>query len=283
MTVHVLMPVFNRLAMTQNMVEALRRQVCREAIKVLVIDDGSSDGTAEYLRDQGDLRVLQGDGSLWWGGAIDLGVRQLFATSEEGDWLLMVNNDTTLAPDFVQTLLNAAEQHAPAVVGSVVRDEAEGHSLLSLGARIDPWRLTVTDHLGQGGNEQAPQIDSVIDVDAISGRGALFPMAAVRAVGGMRPRFLPHYLADYELSVRIRRQGWRLLVARDGVVYSKNEFGNSARPASLWRRLLSRRSPDYLPALLLFWWGASNWPQRLTLPLRLPILALLPGLRRAPK
>jgi len=98
-----------------------------------------------------------------------------------------------------------------------------------------------------------------------------------------RPRFLPHYLADYELSVRIRRQGWRLLVARDGVVYSKNEFGNSARPASLWRRLLSRRSPDYLPALLLFWWGASNWPQRLTLPLRLPILALLPGLRRAPK
>lgn len=283
MTVHVLMPVFNRLSMTKNMISTLRRQVCSEMINIVVVNDGSTDGSKDYLVEQSDITVLQGDGSLWWGGAIDLGLRYLFGICRDDEWVLLVNNDTSFSPNFIQILLDAVQKNAPAVVGSVVRDEGEGHRLLSLGARVDPWRLMVTDHLSEVRNTLEPQIASTINVDAISGRGALFPIAALKAVGGMRPRFLPHYLADYELSVRIRRQGWHLLVARDGVVYSKNEFGNSARPASLWRRLLSRSSPDYLPALLLFWWGASNWPQRLTLPLRLPILALLPGLRRAPK
>jgi GT2 family glycosyltransferase len=96
----------------------------------------------------------------------------------------------------------------------------------------------------------------------------------------MRPRVLPHYLADYELSVRVRKRGWRLLIDTGAAVFSNREYGNLKQMSSWWDKMFSVRSPKYLPAFLAFWWAASNWPQRLTMPVRLPLLFFLPRLRK---
>jgi N-acetylglucosaminyl-diphospho-decaprenol L-rhamnosyltransferase len=48
-TVHVLMPVFNRLALTRRVVECLRQQVVDERLRIVIVDDGSTDGSAEWL------------------------------------------------------------------------------------------------------------------------------------------------------------------------------------------------------------------------------------------
>ena len=277
MTIHVVVPVFNRLKLTQVLVNCLRRQALNHPLRILVVNDGSTDCTADWLAAQNDIDVLSGDGSLFWGGAVDLAVRHLQASAAPEDWLLLMNNDTTVTADFVQRLLDAALVHAPAAVGSVIRDEADHARLLSIGANVDAWRLLTRDILD---TDKAKVADSVVEVDALSGRGVLFPMAGLKAAGGMRPRALPHYLADYELSMRVRKSGWRLLVSTSAAVYSSEEYGNTQRIASWRGKLLSVRSPFYLPALLVFWWEASNWLQRLTLPLRLPFFMLFPRLRR---
>jgi len=267
MTVHVLIPVFNRLAMTRNVVANLRHQQVDEALRIIVVDDGSTDGTAEFLASLDDVVVLTGNGNLWWGGAIDLGLRRTFETAVDQDWVVFVNNDTELPPDFIQRLLDAARKYAPAAVGSVVRDIQPPHQLISVGPRIDVNRFRVTD-VGSGG--LGDRISEVLEVDALSGRGVIFPVSALRAAGGMRPRWLPQYLADYELSLRIRAHGWRLLVAVDATVYSHSEFGSAFRPRGLRNRYFSVRSPTYLPAQLAFWWQARRPTGRLTL---LPQLA----------
>jgi GT2 family glycosyltransferase len=160
----------------------------------------------------------------------------------------------------------------------VIRDIQSPHRLLSIGARVDGWRCLIRDHIAASQNALADAAP-VVDVDALSGRGVLFPAAALRAVGGMRPARLPHYLADYELSARVRAAGWRLVVDLRAAVQSHEEYGNSWRGHSLRERLFSLRSPSYLPALAGFWWVASSWPQRLTLPLRILLFAVFPGLR----
>lgn len=281
MTVHVVMPVFNRLAMTRVMLDCLRQQRAEEAIHLIVVDDGSTDGSSEYLAAQSDVTVLDGDGTLWWGGAVDLAMHHVFDIAVPDDWVLLVNNDVRIDADFVQTLLTVARHNEPCAVGSTIRDMQAQHRLLSIGARIDPWRLLVCDQL----DEAVPGIGGlmngvVCEVDALSGRGVLLPVPALRAVGGMRPRWLPHYLADYELSLRLKAKGWRLLVALGAEVYSEEEFGNSYRAPSLREKLCSVRSPSYLPALVVFWWEASNWIQRFTLPARLLAFAVFPWLRK---
>lgn len=284
MTVHVLMPVFNRLAMTRKMLDSLRSQNTDEPFNLIIVDDGSTDGTAEYLAAQQDVTVLQGNGTLFWGGGMDMALKQVLELAAPDDWILMVNNDTEINAEFLQCLLDTARRNRPAAVGSVIRCEDEPHKLLSVGVRIDSWRMLIDDEL----NLVSPDIrekhfTGTIEVDALSGRGVLFPVSAIRACGGMRPRWLPHYLADYELSVRVKKTGCRLLVDCNAAVYSKDEYGNSYRASSWYQKFFSIRSPLYLSALLVFWWEASNWLQRVSFPIRLVVFMAFPRLRRSRK
>lgn len=272
MTVHVLIPVFNRLAMTQRVLGCLRAQQLDEPLRLIVIDDASTDGTAEFLTSQQDITVLKGDGSLWWGGAIEVGLQRVLQEGHPSDWILLVNNDTQFAADFVQRLLDTARAHAPAAVGSVICDEEAPDRLLSIGAVFDTWRLRVRDKL-----EQERPRDSAKgphSVDALSGRGTLYPLAAFRIAGTMKPARLPHYLADYELAVRVRKAGFRLLVCEDAVILSADEFGNAYQSSSLRDKFFAVRSPYYLPAVLAFWWRASSLIERFTLLPRLIFVSL---------
>lgn len=279
MTVHVLMPVFNRLAMTQSMLAYLRAQVVDESLTLVVIDDGSTDGTGEFLATQEDVTVLHGDGSLWWGGAIDLGLGHVLPCAATDDWVLFVNNDTRIESGFIQALLTCARQHAPAAVGSVIRDAKLPHRLLSIGPLINAWRFRVTDAIDKPGMD-GEHAGAAMAVDALSGRGVLYPVSALRAVRGMRAHWLPHYHADYELALRVRSAGWYVLVTLSAVVYSSEEYGNSFRSSSLRQHFFTVRSPAYLPARLSFWWSASTLVQRVTLPVRLAAYVLVSALRR---
>jgi GT2 family glycosyltransferase len=279
MAVHVIIPVFNRLKLTQKLVTCLRKQKLNQSLHLIVVNDGSTDGTTEWLATQKDIESLNGDGSLFWGGAVDLAMRHLKFKAAPEDWVLLINNDTTIAEDFVQRLLDIGFANAPAAVGSVIRNEADRAHLLSIGASVDAWRLLTCDLLDI---DKSKAQDSVVEVDALSGRGVLFPLAALLAAGGMRPRLLPHYLADYEVSVRVRKCGWRLLVSTEAAVYSDDDYGNRRHITSWHERLFSIRSPFYLPALLTFWWEMSSWSQRLTLPVRLPLFYFFPSLRKSP-
>ncbi len=277
MTVYALMPVFNRLEMTRRMVDDLLAQRLDEALRIVVIDDGSTDGTSDYLKTIDQMLVVNGDGSLWWGGAVDAGLNMAIGLAESTDWVLFVNNDTHICNDFVQRLLDTARRNAPAAVGSVIRQDCEPHTVRSIGPRIDAWRMLVEDLLP---SFDANESQLVNEVDALSGRGVLFPVLALRHVRGMRPKQLPHYLADYELSLRVKAAGWRLLIDLGAAVYSKDEYGSTHRGMGFREKFFSVRSPSYLPAQLCFWWQASNFWQKITLPLRLVLFVVAPETRK---
>lgn len=276
MTIFAVMPVFNRLALTRRMLECLRAQQVSDTLEIIVVDDGSTDGTGEFLQLQDDVTVVNGDGNLWWGGAVQVALDEIFNRASGTDWVALVNDDTEIAPDFMQALVQAATDNPKSAVGSILRDLAVPHKLLSIGPVIDGWRLLTNDRLA----ELPADITAPVAVGALSGRGVLYPVAALRAAGGMRCRRLPHYLADYEVSLRVRRAGWNLLVAPAAAVYSHNDFGNMRPVKTLSERFFSVRSPFYLPALVSFWWLASSWPQRLTLPVRAMLFLLFPRLRK---
>lgn len=267
MTVYALVPVFNRLDMTKSVLDCLQTQRLGEPLKVIVIDDGSSDGTAEFLSIRHDIVTLHGDGNLWWGGAIESGLRHVLREGKPEDWVLLVNNDTHFHADFIQCLLNTARSHAPAAVGSVICDSSSPERLLSIGAMLDTSNMLTQDKLKQP--RQRDMANGPHDVDALSGRGTLYPLQAFRDAGTMRPAWLPHYFADLELAVRVRKAGYRLLISEQAAVFSTDMYGSTWQPDGLMNRFIMVRSSSYLPALLAFWWTASSFSERLSLLPRL--------------
>lgn len=279
MTVHAVIPVFNRLDLTKSLVACLRKQILCQHLCIIVVNDGSTDETSDWLAAQNDIVVLSGDGTLFWGGAVDLAMHYLQDKAAREDWVLLINNDTIVAEDFVQRLLDASQAYALAAVGSIIRDNTDHNRILSIGVRVNAWRLLVEDFLDLLGTR--PLTEPIIEVDALSGRGVLFPMAGLKMAGGMKPRLLPHYLSDYELSMRVRKSGYRLFVLTDCAVYSADKYGSKCRFFSWRERFFGVGSPGYLPAVIVFWWEASSWIQRLTLPIRVPLLILFPRLRKS--
>ena len=102
MRIAVVMTVFNRRAMTLACLEALRtQQVPDGTVDVFVVDDGSTDGTAQaVVQHHPDVRLLHGDGQLYWNG----GMRLALAEAMEGDYdyYLWINDDTRLDDDGVR-------------------------------------------------------------------------------------------------------------------------------------------------------------------------------------
>lgn len=270
MNIYVLIPVFNRLPHTQKVIQALRDQTLAGDIRIVVINDGSTDGTGDYLASQQDVTHLRGDGSLWWGGAMDLGLRHVLAVANPDDYVLFLNNDTWFAPDYVETLVRVSREGDGSAVGSVIHEENRDSPLVSIGPCININRLAIWDLLSEITEQEKRVPKPVYRVDALSGRGTLYPASLFKKYGGMRPRLLPHYLADYEVAMRFARDGRvPLLVSSQAIVYSPPVYGNSVAQLGWWERLFSPRSSSNVIRRLAFYTMVGSPVQRITAPLRM--------------
>jgi GT2 family glycosyltransferase len=212
----------------------------------MVVDGGSSDETVEVLRrDHSDVEVLQGEGELWWTGAMYLGIAHALANSRsDDDMLLMMNNDTEVGPEYVETLVHVSRDK-DAAVGALIVDSQDPTRILDAGEFID-WR----NYSFPAKTTVQPGETFFDGVDVLPGRGSLVPLRMIRIAGNVDPKVFPHYIADYEFFVRLKRNGFRL-----GVTYATRirshveETGLWANTENLpihkaWAILFSRKSME---------------------------------------
>lgn len=109
-TYTVVIPVLNQLKYTTQCIESLLAHGV-PASSILVIDNGSTDGTPAWLATRSDIRHLRNDTNLGCGGAWTQGA--LLAGS---DWTVLLNNDTVCAHNFIEAQIASAERHGLQVV-----------------------------------------------------------------------------------------------------------------------------------------------------------------------
>ena len=99
----ILIPVHNRKKFTHQCLLSLYKQTNKNFI-VIVIDDGSTDGTEKMLTSEfPNVELLKGDGNLWWTKATNLGVK--YALSQNAKYILILNDDTELSEDYIEKML----------------------------------------------------------------------------------------------------------------------------------------------------------------------------------
>ncbi|HME70970.1 MAG TPA: glycosyltransferase family 2 protein [Myxococcota bacterium] len=265
--VFVVIPVFNRLALTRECIRGLRRQTFR-SLEIIVADGGSTDGTPDVLRrEEPGVVVLRSSRELWWTGATHMGIEYALAQSKgAGDFVLMMNNDTSIPDDFVEILVRVSEREG-AAVGALIVDHDDRERILEAGVTIC-WK----DYSFSARKAVEPGLRFVADVDVLPGRGTLVPIAMIRTIGNVDPVAFPHYIADYDFSLRLREAGFRLGVTCETRLASHvGETGLAPATGMMsfrqyWTQLTSRRSMANLRDHLRF--IQRHAPSRLRLALQ---------------
>lgn len=263
--VHVLIPAHNNKPEVITVLACLERQRSVE-LDVLLVDDGSTDGTRdEVCRLFPMVHILSGDGSLWWTGANVIGVAHILGKAQDRDFILLLNNDVSMEDDYVSHLVECSESLGRALVGSTIVDDQRRDRLMA-GIRLDR-RLRINQNSDRATIEQSPRD---VHVDVLPGRGTLVPVEVFRRIGTFNRRRLPHYGADYEFSIRAKRAGFRLAVSHDARVFAKLEitgFYPPDRPKisirECVRLLCSKKSTANLLYYLNYVWMCSESGYRL--------------------
>ena len=253
-TIYIVIPVHNRLEATRECLASLRCQTYK-AFKIVVIDDGSTDGTSEHIsQEYPEVPILKGDGKLWWTGATNLGVRYALQRCREDDYILTLNNDTCLPPAYLETMISLSQRAPKALIGSIARDYSRRDVVVDEGLRIH-WfsakfsKIKVSPEKG---------VDRFYEVSALPGRGTLIPVAVFHEAGLYDVKNFPHYGADYDLSLRAREFGYRLLLSPCCYLYSKTQMTglsnvhNKISLADSLKSFYSTKSPNNLKIRLRF-------------------------------
>lgn len=255
-SVAVVVPVHNRLELTKRFLQSFAK-IEYPTFKFVIIDDGSTDGTADWLEQNYPLAVvLRGNGDLWWTGGTNVGVR--YAIEHDFDFVLTINNDSIVEPTFLTCLVETAGTLPKTIVGSCLLQLADPEYLWCLGGTMDwkkgrPFRhkhslepKSTTERLSQP-----------FHTEVLTGCGTLVPTEVFRTVGLYDGRWFPQYHADSELVLRARRYGYDSVVDLHAVVY--NDVKATWQRRSWSEVFFSRRSPYYWRPILMAHFRYCPW------------------------
>ena len=251
--IYIIIPVHNRKHLTRECLFSLRRQTFQD-FTVIVVDDGSTDGTEEMIKEEfSEVILLKGDGNLWWTGATNMGMAYALAQADQDDYILTLNDDTMVSSTYLQSLLDAALNHPSSLIGSIAVSNEDELTVIDAGVRIN-WLTAKYTNLAEG-REYNDILDAgslIQEVDVLPGRGTLIPIEAFQKIGLYEFKHLPHYGADYEFSRRASMNGHKLLINYEAVVISNvkmtglNNRVNNLRWSDLVKSFFSIRSANNL-------------------------------------
>ena len=219
--VSVLIVTWNSARFLDDCLASLDRQDYRD-IEVIIVDNASTDGTGDLLRPrEATWKVVYNEENVGFAAGQNQAIQQA-----GGDWLLCLNPDVVLSPDFVRRLVQAgaAYPEAGSVCGKLLRwnpDANPTHTQV-----IDSTGIYFTRnmrHLDRGGEEtDSGQYDRTQWVFGATGAAAMFRRLFVEAVtvnGQFFDEEFFSYREDADLAWRGQLMGWKCLYVPTAVAW----------------------------------------------------------------
>ncbi len=212
--VSIVIPVFNRLEDTQRCLPALARNTQGVAFEVIVVDNASSDGTPEFLKEEaqqwgGRLRVLRHEQNLGFAKGCNAGARAAL-----GECVLFLNNDTIPQPGWLSEMVRMmASEDRVGVVGSKLlypdtkRVQHAGIELIN----------GIPDHPFRGAAADDPRVCRTRDLDMVTGACLMIRKDLFDRLNGFDEQYV-NGVEDVDLCLRVRDAGYRVVYCATSVV-----------------------------------------------------------------
>jgi len=206
---------------TKPCVESLRK-ITYPNYEIIIVDNESK-GKLQY-RDK-RIRVVKSKHNLGFSIANNIGVH--YAT---GELVLILNNDTTVEPGFLQPLVKELGEGAGMTTPLIFYPDGV---LAYAGGRIKKYG---TYHIGYGLDEAYANMLKVKDVDYATGCCLLMSKRLYQSLGGF-DEYMFIYMEDIDLSIRVRRHGFAIRRVPESRIVHHEGMSTKHRNSRFFRRL----------------------------------------------
>jgi GT2 family glycosyltransferase len=188
--------------------------------RVLVVDNGSPDGSEARLRDElpGET-IMQRGRNLGYGDGNNLGIEM--ALAEGADFIWMVSPDVHVPPDCLSRLVTLMKQHPEiGICGPVVHAGGRAVTRWDLVERLgfQVWAHSVRESALRSQPEY-------VETGFVEGGAMLIRSNVVRRVGAFRTDLFMYY-EDCELSLRAKDAGWKVAICMSAHVSTRWNDGS---------------------------------------------------------
>jgi GT2 family glycosyltransferase len=226
----------------------------------IVVDNGSSDGTAEAVRERfPQVELVRSEENLGFAGGMNLGIRR--ALEGGADQVLTLNNDMEVEPGFLEPLVGAlASDRGTAAACAQVLFADEPARIWYAGAAYHPRRGYQGRHTGYG-DPPLPASHQPYATGRACAGAMLAPRTVLERVGLFdEPLFA--YSEDVDWSLRARAAGLRVVVVPASVIRHRvsASTGGESSPATLYYNLRNSLTVAERHAPL---GGLGTWQRRL--------------------
>jgi GT2 family glycosyltransferase len=246
----IIIPVYGKLDYTMACLHSLVDTELPSDVEVIVVDDASPDQSAEALAKIPGLRLHKNAKNLGFVGSCNAG-----AALAQGEYLVFLNNDTTVKAGWLNALLGTFNSHPDTgLAGAQLvypdgRLQESGGIVFSDGSGWNYGRFEDPHH---------PSFTFVREVDYCSGAAIAIKHSFFEALGGFDERYAPAYYEDTDLAMKTREAGFKVRVQPASVVIHHEgitsgtdlksgvkayQVRNQQRFLERWRDVLSRRHP----------------------------------------
>jgi GT2 family glycosyltransferase len=214
MKLALILPLYNHLDYTQKTLQEVTDQIDtinNHDIYIILIDDGSSDGTSDWIKNNYQNAILlNGDGNLWWSGAINLGAKYAIENLVV-DYIVLWNNDIHIDESYFQSLVRILEvNNQAAIIGSKIYVADKPGLLWSMGGYFNPKN----GNYGMYGyfTEDTDDFGKIMEVDWLTGMGTIISKKVIEKIGYWDNVNFPQYHGDSDFTYRAKKAGFSIIV-----------------------------------------------------------------------
>jgi GT2 family glycosyltransferase len=251
--ISIIIPNYNGAELLRKYLPKLQKTLADH--HMVVVDDGSSDGSCEMLARLAPsvhlVRRLENGG---FSAAVNDGIR-----NTEGDLIVLLNNDVEVTEGFLDPIIPMFDDETVFAVSP--RILLPGRGEIDEGCKTGVW------HRGLFYVDQRQAVTETTPTLYVTGCAAVYRRSMLEALGGFSEAYSPFYWEDADLGYRAWKRGWKSIYQPSSTVYHQHSASiskmNSARTARvkarnsllfIWRNIEDRhiisRHKRWLPLVL---------------------------------
>ena len=210
---------WNGLEDTIECLESLKKSAYPN-YNVIVVDNASAGDDVKILRErfEGYIHIIQNDKNYGYTGGNNIGIRHILASSQP-DYLLILNPDTVVNPDFLSRMTEIVQKDALiGIVGPKVYYYDFPDRIQSAGLKVNMW-TGQTSHIGVKQIDNG-QYDQRREVDCLMGCCLLIKNNVIKNIGMLDESYFC-YWDETDYCARAREAGYKLIYVPEARIWHK--------------------------------------------------------------